>query len=1508
MSWKHILIQGLCKGADVLFFVDSGSAVSIVSTGLVKKLGLEENVGSCKMVLKSFSQDTIPIKGRVRMDIVIAGGHFSHDFIVTDLLDTEFLIGDDFLRTNKIVIDYKKCQLTLEDGRSIGFRKKPTNVTVKDRLKIRCAKVTVIPPNTAQFVGGRIQAKGGSYQGITEPHCRNGLQRTGILMATAVVHSRGKFVPVKCINATDKPIQIFRNTVIGHLKPLGDHHMIHGVKIVKPEADAMYRDVSGIQDATGSEGIPGSSSTDQWTKKELFKSLKLGEVEAEMTASDRERLEQIIWEHRGCFSRNEFDIGCCTEFETEIKLKEGTSPAWTTPIPTAYKLRHEMDRQIDQMVKVGVVEPTFEPSEFNSPIFLVKKNTPNQWRLVADLRNLNKVCLDEKYPLPNLNHVLDTIGADTLFSSFDLSKSFWQVPYSKESKKMTAFLYRGKSYCWARMIMGHKNSSSAFSRMMYKLLATIPIDQLIFFIDDLFLSSTSVEDHLNRLEILLGRLMSANLKLTPKKCELLKRKVTFVGVSVSDEGIQITEDRIKDLLELPVPTTSKRVQEVLGALNYVRKWIPNYSRVARPLHQLTAKDTKFEWSSECQRAFEELKNAVAQSTILAIPDTSDPYKSYQVQVDASKHGYGATLSQELPVNGGRERRIVAFYSKAVPQFKRERSQTQLEFDAMVLAIQHWKMYLRNTEFKVLTDCKSLLSATDSLFSKSDPSLIRKCQELANFTFSIEHVEGKKNTLCDFLSRFPFRRKTVDMGCQTEVVDTEKGGRRIIARELTGSVSACGPEIEAPTVKAEENSGFKPEGTRSEECEMKSVPSESEIIIDKADCMSTSSDAIEDIAEAVSREDSDGELQEEVTDLQLLFEREHDGTVTLRKAEPEAQRSPGCYCNHLEAPRDKKSHKPKKQVTFAISQTATEPVTQVLPDLDDIKREQEADSILSVVKEWVVAKQRGMVQVNRTPERLLSYWKQFNLIILEDGLLKRKWVRKNEDETRYLILVPERCEENIMRLFHENIIYCHPGANACVARCRQYFYWPKMETEFDLFVKACVKCGEMKPPRAYLKAPLNHIMFHNFNDAIIVDHIVPSATKRTPRGYRYILTISDAWSNYVVAVPVRTQTAKENIAAIMKNWIWRFGVCREIIVDNHPGFRAEFFGEVFKAFECKKTHGTSYKSASTGRAENNNKRLNTALRTCLPDNKEHLWDLYLDKVTFALNCSKNRRTGFSAHKMMFGREVNLPLTFVMGTVEKLESEGTSTVAAAVYKNHMELKRIIWKVRKQSQKDFGYAAKQHDRNLHGPYFKEGDHCFVLVQCPRHKFEPRFRGPFRITKVINDHLYVVDLGQGVEKVVNICKMKRFETNKYSRRTPEKPKEPKEPHKSMKGNTSIDMNSSSDDDQEEEYWETPRRKAQDKQIVIQSDEAQSTTRSTPRRLPTPPTSLSGGSVSHSPRPRTLSPTTSSASTEGATSVVQDFFTPPRENVTPEQEVPRIGGYNLRPRNDLRPPDYFRL
>ena len=1436
VNWKHILVKGSCDGKDVYIFVDSGSAVSIVSTGFVKRLGLEKNIRKCRLTLKSFSQDIIQVRGELDLELVVAGSKFNHTFVVTDLLDTEFLMGDDFLRRNLITLDYGQCRLLLPGGEGVSFTEKPENVV--KQIKVRCNKVTVIPPNTVQYLKGKLQANGRSYQGVIEPQYKNGVGDTGILFAQAVVHSDKKFVPVKCVNATDEPITIHKNKIVALLKPLGDHELVKGVQIVS-ESNCEVRG-TGIDDSLPEERTGDRGS--RWTKSELFESLGLDKIEVEMSDGEKERLKDMVWRYKNCFSHDEFDIGCCNMYEAEIKLKEGSSPSWTYPIPTPHKLKSEMDRQIDQMVQAGVAEPLSEPSDFNHPIFLVKKKSspekPDSWRLVADLRGTNKVCMDEKYPLPNLNHVLDTIGSDTIFSSFDLSKSFWQIPYSEESKKITAFMHRGRSYCWARLIMGHKNSSSIFSRVMAKLLATVPIEQLIFFIDDLFLSSRTVSSHLDRLEILLRRLLQANLKLTPRKCELLKKKVTFVGVSVSENGIEITEDRVKDLLDLPVPTTVKRVQEVLGALNYVRKWIPNYSELAKPLHNLTAKDVKFNWTEECQDAFDRLKRAIADSTILAIPDTDDPFKSYHVTVDASKFGYGATLSQEIERNGRRERRIVAFFSKAVPPFKRERSQTQLEFDAMVLAIEHWKMYLKNTEFKVITDCKSLLSASDTLFSKSDPALIRKCQILANYNFSLEHVEGKRNTLCDFLSRFPFRRKLVDTGCQTvngvrsqdestilshdistnvdldndvQIVYTcssettvnpfdvnsyqSRGGLQYNSRcnashvkyhgacPLQGTSCCC---MTCPTRVLHTCDCYKSCNERNVKCCSPcgvQVESNSNVTGSNDSQVVQACDSVSsvrgDSAGSSLCEDSDnkksGEVQEKIpsqvvesveevdtdekSDLQILFEENQGGLVKVVNVE---ESDSLCVCSIAVMPGLRK--KQGKQVTFAI--TRDEPELQTLPDLDKIKQEQDKDPIISVVKKWVEEDDRGKIQTNRVPERLLSYWTQFNLLKIEDGLLKRKWVRKKEEDCKELIVVPESCEEEIMKLFHDNITNCHPGIKTCVTKCREYFYWPKMERDFEMYVKACVRCGEMKQPRAYLKAPLKHLFFHHFNDAIVVDHIVPSANQRTPRGYRYILTITDAWSNYLVAVPVRSQKAKENIAAIMKYWVLRFGLCRELIVDNHPGFTAEFFTEVWEAFECKKTHGTSYKSASTARAENNNKRVNQALRACLPYGKEHCWDAYLDKVTFALNCLVNRRTGHSAHKMLYGRDVNLPLNLMLDNSEPHKPDERNTAAKEAYELHKEMKRVIRKVRENSELDFRYAQKHHDRNLHGPYFKKGDYCFVLVQCPKHKFAPRFRGPFEVKKVINDHLYVVELGPGVEKVINICKMKHYEVNRFSKK----------------------------------------------------------------------------------------------------------------------------------------------
>lgn len=1397
---KQVLVTGQCRGETCYMFVDSGSSVNLVSSGFIRRVGIESEMKPCNLKLKSFSQDNIPIRGEIKLKVTMADSEFTDNFVVSDFLDTEFLVGDPFLRQSEVSINYRDSILRLPSGSTTPFKEKPMNVTRP--MRVKCRKTTIVPPNSMMYIEGKLPPTQRDLQGLIEPSVGT-MVTSGLLLADAVVHSEQRCIPIKCINAGDEPIKIYKNRLLAHLQPLGEHKFIRGVRRIEKTEQCKIN--TGVNKNVHQKGdnIPveedekrkSMSTKEKWTKEELFQRLKLDNPEIKMTNSEHERLKNIIWNNRACFSYDEFDIGCCNMYEANIQLKEGIEPCWTTPIPTPYKLQDEMEKQLGEMVKSGVIEPRDEPSEFNSPVFLVlKKTTPNakpdstskSWRLVLDLRKVNSACLDEKYVLPNLNHVLDTIGSDSIFSCFDLSKSFWQVPYSKESRKMTAFLYKAKTYCFARVVMGHKNSSAIFQKMMDKLLASIPIEQLIFFIDDIFLSSSDVASHLDRLEVLLQRIASAGLRITPDKCKLMAKVAKFLGVSINSEGISITDDRVKDLQAIPPPTTVKGVQSLLGAFNYVRKWIPRYSDITKPLYKLTSKGSRFEWSKECQNSFDELKKQIAENTTLCIPDTADPFKSYHVTVDASKHGYGATLSQEIERGGVRERRIVAFFSKAVPPYKREQGQTRLEFDAMVLALKQWKVYLRNTSFKVITDCRGLLSASDNLFAKSDPTLIRKCQELANYDFIIEHVEGAKNTLCDFLSRFPFQRKLKNQGTQVGGTCLRNTDTNVRAMKIDIAVGTDEQIREIAEVESEWESSNSPKKVEQKlktdtevqpwynETHWQDSEKEEEDKVGfetQEKCQKEEAHVADTVKETYQEKPQDDEsvsedsfkeegvvvVEEDLTDLQLLFESDHDGDVKVITLDE--RRNEECLCGIPEMIESA----PEKRVTFAVAEIGEE--IQTLPDLKKLEEEQNKDPILKVVKQWVLDGDKGKIQVNRSPAALISYWKQFNMLKLEQGLLKRKWMMKKQEETRDLIVVPESCEIEVMKLFHDNVVNCHPGVKISVTRCRQFFYWPKMEQEFKIYIQACERCTETKQPHHYLKAPLKHLFFHCFNDALIIDHIVPEMEGRTPRGFRYILTMTDAWSNYLVAVPVKSQTAVENIKAMMKHWVLKHGICRELIVDNHPGFTADFFTAVWSYFNCKKTHGTSYKASSTARAEKSNKRVNQALRAVIPAGKAHCWDMYLDKVVFALNCLNNRRTGFSAHKMVYGREANIPLSLIIEKGADHQPVKQNQASKDAYELHREMKRVIRKVRENAETDFRYAQNSHDRNLLGPFFKEGNYCYVLVNCRKHKFDPKFRGPLRVNKVINDHLYVVQITPTMEKVINISKMKHYPTNKYSK-----------------------------------------------------------------------------------------------------------------------------------------------
>lgn len=321
----------------------------------------------------------------------------------------------------------------------------------------------------------------------------------------------------------------------------------------------------------------------------------------------------------------------------------------------------------------------------------------------------------------------------------------------------------------------------------------------------------------------------------------------------------------------------------------------------------------------------------------------------------------------------------------------------------------------------------------------------------------------------------------------------------------------------------------------------------------------------------------------------------------------------------------------------------------------------------------------------------------------------------------------------------------------------------MKEEIDLFVKSCVKCGRVKQPSAYLKAPLKHVIAHEMNSVLVIDHIVPELEGMTARRNRYILTMTDLFTGYIVAVPCKTRESEETIRIIMHHWVLRFGYPKEILADNDSSFTSEYFNAVLAFFDIKPTHGTTYKCSSTSKVERANKRINTALRLTLAENQLKDWDIYLNYVCFALNGLRSRHTGVSPNLLVFGRQLNTPLDLTING-EPVVFERKSKQYGKAYQIYRTVRNIVQRARKNALLDFQYSDNTYNKNLKGPYLQEGQWCYTLINCPKHKFAERWQGPYKIVKKIDDHLYVVELESGKDKLVNISKMKKYVKSKFS------------------------------------------------------------------------------------------------------------------------------------------------
>ena len=332
-----------------------------------------------------------------------------------------------------------------------------------------------------------------------------------------------------------------------------------------------------------------------------------------------------------------------------------------------------------------------------------------------------------------------------------------------ESREKTAFVTHAGLFEFNVMPFGLCNATSCFQRLMECVLRSLNWRIALIYLDDVLVYSRTFSDHLDHLRLVFDRFREAGLKLKPKKCHFGQKSVKFLGHVISKHGVQPDPDKIKAIKEYPVPRKVKDVRAFLGLANYYRKFVKDFAKIAGPLHDLTKKALKFQWTDECQAAFERLKSALIQAPILAYPDFTLPFDLY---VDASDEALGMVLGQ---VQNGRE--VVISYSgrKLLPAEKNY-SVTEREALAVVAGIKYFQPYVYGRRFTVHTDH----NAVRWLMNIKEPTgrLARWAVLLQQYDFNIVHRSGKSNGNADALSRRDYDNLIAPLdkgGVQTEKI-------------------------------------------------------------------------------------------------------------------------------------------------------------------------------------------------------------------------------------------------------------------------------------------------------------------------------------------------------------------------------------------------------------------------------------------------------------------------------------------------------------------------------------------------------------------------------------------------------------------------------------------------------------------------------------------------------------------------------------------------------------------
>ncbi|CAH9085690.1 unnamed protein product [Cuscuta epithymum] len=726
-----------CSIHDYVFknaLADLGASINLMPASLVDKLGLG-GMKPTRMCLQ-LADRSIKYPSGIIEDVLVRVGEFIFpvDFVVMDIEEdrgTPLILGRPFLATARAVIDVSDGSLTLRIG--------------EDTCTFRLSEVMNHP-----------EAQTESCNFLHMYEC----------IEDYLFGGQGES-------------DYSHDTACGEVLDVGmcdDEMLSHELKC---SVDDLLGEAS--QEVSGST-VVDTPPCEQFSElKRLPEHLQYASLDDEgkhpiIIASDLERDEKdkvvsLLRRREGAIARTLGDIkGIDPTFCTHrISIEEGFRPTVQPLRRLNPNLMEVVRTEILRLLDADIIYPISD-SSWVSPIHMVPKKggmtavendkgelIPTRivsgWRMVIDYRKLNDATRKDHFPLPFIDQLVENLAGHGYYCFLDGMSGYFQIHVDPRDQEKTTFTCPFGTFAFRRMPFGLCNAPATFMRCMLAIFDRFIGDFMEVFMDDFSVFGDTFDSCLTNLDRVLARCEETHLALSWEKCHFMVREGIVLGHKVSEKGIEVDKAKVEAIEKLPYPTTVKAIRSFLGHAGFYRRFIQDFSKIARPLTNLLGKDAPFDFSPDCVVAFDTLKRKLTEAPILATPDWSLPF---EIMCDASDQVVGAILGQTKD----KHFRPIYYASKTLAGPQLNYTTTEKEFLAIVFALEKFRPYIILSKVIVFTDHAALRY----LLQKNDarPRLLRWILLLQEFYVEIKDRKGTANQAADHLSRL-----------ETEVVETFK---------------------------------------------------------------------------------------------------------------------------------------------------------------------------------------------------------------------------------------------------------------------------------------------------------------------------------------------------------------------------------------------------------------------------------------------------------------------------------------------------------------------------------------------------------------------------------------------------------------------------------------------------------------------------------------------------------------------------------------------------------------